>query len=140
VIFTDASALYASLVSDDSRHAEARRAHAALVRRREQLWTIDPILTELWHLLRRDLTHDFCDQLVSGLLERGLRREQLHDEDYVRAWQIGREWHDQDFSLSDRQAFAAIERSRQLRAWSYDTDFAIIRLGSRRDRSIELVR
>ena len=139
MIFTDASALYASLVSDDARHLEAERAHAVLVTRREQLWTIDPVLTELWHLLRRDLTRDFCDQLVMGLLERGLRREQLHDEDYVRAWQIGQEWADQDFSLTDRQAFAAIERSRELRAWSYDQDFTIVRLGAKRDRAIEVV-
>jgi predicted nucleic acid-binding protein len=139
MIFTDASALYASLISDDARHVDAERAHAELVRRREQLWTIDPVLTELWHLLRRDFTRDFSDQPI-GLLERGLRREQLHDEDYLRAWQIGREWADQDFSLTDRQAFAAIERRRQLRAWSYDQDFAIVRLGARRNQAIEVVR
>ena len=140
MIFTDASALYASLVSDDARHIEAQRAHATIVKSREQLWTIDPILTELWHLLRRDFTRNLCDQLVRGLLERGLRREQLHDDDYARAWHIGHEWPDQDFSLTDRQAFAAMERSRQLHAWSYDRDFAIVRLGSRRDQAIELVR
>jgi predicted nucleic acid-binding protein len=139
MIFTDASALYASLVSDDASHPAAQRAHAALVTRREQLWTIDPVLTELWHLLRRDFTRDFCDRLVSGVLERGLRREQLYDEDYLRAWQIGQEWADQDFSLTDRQAFAAIERSRQFRAWSYDQDFALVRLGTRRDRAIDVV-
>ena len=110
-----------------------------VVTRREQLWTIDPVLTELWLLLRRDMTADRCDRLVKGLLEGGLRRETVQPEDYERAWQVGREWPDQQFSLTDRQAFAAIERSRQLRAWSYDRDFAAIRLGPGRNRSIEIV-
>ena len=50
-------------------------------------------------------------------------------QDFARAWEIGGDWSDQTFSLTDRQAFAAIERSRRSRAWSYDRDFAIIRIG-----------
>ena len=56
-----------------------------------------------------------------------------------RAWELAREWPDQDFSLTDRQSFAIIERSRQLRAWSYDADFAVIRLGRQRRMSLDLV-
>jgi predicted nucleic acid-binding protein len=139
VLFTDTSALYASLVADDARHRAAARVKAMVVTRREQLWTIDAVLTELWLPLRRDVTADRCDRLVNGLLEGGLRREPVLSEDYKRAWEIGQEWPDQQFSLTDRQAFAAIERSRQRRAWSYDRDFAVIRLGPGRNRAIELV-
>jgi predicted nucleic acid-binding protein len=64
----------------------------------------------------------------------------LQDQDFIRAWQLGREWSDQDFSLTDRQAFAVLERTRRNRAWSYDSDFAIIRLGTGRDRALDLVR
>ena len=97
------------------------------------------MLTELW-LLRRETSRELSDRLVAGLLERGLRHEPLRPEDYLRAWELARDWPDQDFSLTDRQSFAAIERSRHLRAWSYDADFAVIRLGRQRRASLDLVR
>lgn len=59
---------------------------------------------------------------------------------YARAWAMGREWPGQDFSLTDRQAFAAIERSGRHRAWSYDDDFAVIRIGPSRTEALELMR
>jgi predicted nucleic acid-binding protein len=120
-------------------HADAIRAEARLRSEREELWTIDPILTELWLLLRRDVPPAAPDRAIRGMLDAGLRREPLGPEDYRRAWEIGATWSDQTFSLTDRQAFSAIERVGRARAWSYDSDFAVIRLGPRRDRAIELV-
>jgi predicted nucleic acid-binding protein len=60
-------------------------------------------------------------------------------EDYARAWELGSEWADQEFALTDRLCFAAMERVRSFRAWSYDQDFAIIRFGMKRDRAIQLL-
>jgi predicted nucleic acid-binding protein len=140
VLFADTSSLFAFLVSDDAHHRDAVRAEAALRGRHEILWTIDPVLTELWLLLRQETNREVSDRLVAGVLDRGLRREPLSVDDYARAWVLAREWPDQDFSLTDRQAFAAIERSRQLRAWTYDQDFAVIRLGPTRRQVLELVR
>lgn len=140
VVFADTGALYAFLVVGDVHHQEAVYAERVLRERREQLWTLDPVLTELWLLLRRDVTIEMCDRLVRGLLDRGVQRERLESQDYVRAWEIGRDWSDQTFSLTDRQAFAAMERSRRFRAWSYDRDFAIIRVGAARNRAIDIVR
>ena len=140
MVFADTAALYAFLVADDVHHQNAVRAERLLRERREQLWTLDPVLTELWLLLRRDVSLEICDRLVRGLLDRGLQRERLESPDYARAWEIGREWSDQTFSLTDRQAFAAMERSRRYRAWSYDRDFAIIRVGAGRNRALDVVR
>jgi predicted nucleic acid-binding protein len=140
VLFVDTGALFAFLVRDDAHHLAAVGAEAAIRDRREQVWTIDPVLTELWLLLRREVGVARSDALVGALLDRGVRREALQDQDFIRAWQLGREWSDQDFSLTDRQAFAVLERTRRNRAWSYDSDFAIIRLGTGRDRALELVR
>jgi len=140
MVFADTSALYAFLVVGDAHHQEAVGAERMLRERREQLWTIDPVFTELWLLLRRDVRPEVCDGLVRGLLERGLQRDTLEPRDHLRAWEVGRDWADQDFSLTDRQAFAAIERSRQYRAWSYDRDFAIIRVGGARNRALDVVR
>jgi hypothetical protein len=115
------------------------RAATRLREEREQLWTIDPTLTELWLLLAREVSGAVCDRLVRGLLDAGLRREPPVPEDYRRAWEIGLTWPDQRFSLTDRQAFSAIERIGRLRAWSYVHHFAVIRFGPARDRSIDLV-
>jgi predicted nucleic acid-binding protein len=139
VVFADTSALFAFLVADDRHHPDAVRAETLLRAQREILWTIDPILTELWLLLRRETNRALSDRLIAGLLDRGLRREPLQPESYTRAWALDREWPDQDFSLSDRQAFAAIEHSRHHRASSYDNDFAVIRFGPRRTGSLDLV-
>jgi hypothetical protein len=49
------------------------------------------------------------------------------------------DWADQDFALTDRLCFAAMERTRAFRAWSYDSDFAVIRLGPGRNRALDLV-
>jgi len=115
-------------------------AESQLRASREQLWTIDPVLTELWLLLRRQFRPDACDRAVRGLLDAGVRREPILAEDYLRAWTMGVDWPDQGFSLTDRQAVCAMERLGRLRAWSYDDDFAVIRLGARRSRALDLVR
>lgn len=140
MLFADTSALYALLVPEDAHHADATRAATANRERREQVWTIDPALTELWLLLKRDLGASGADRHVRGLLEHGLDHEALMDADYVRCWEIAHRWPDQDFALTDRQAFSVMERTGRLRAWSYDSDFAVIRLGPRLDRPLEVVR
>ncbi len=140
MIFADASALYALFKSDDARHGDARRAETAVRAQREQLWTIDTVLGELWFLLRRNFSLGVCDGILDGLIRRGVHIEALQPEDYERVWEIGREWRDQEFSLTDRQAFAALERTGRVRAWSYDDDFAVIRLGPARNRALQLVR
>ena len=139
MLFVDTGALFAFLVRDDVQHVPAVRAEAEIRGRREQVWTIDPVLSELWLLLRRGVGVARSDALVAAVLDRGILREALQDQDFRRAWQFGREWSDQNFSLTDRQAFAVLERTRQNRAWSYDNDFAVIRLGARRDRALDLV-
>ena len=140
MLFADTGALFAFLVRNDANHLDAVRAETEIRGRREQVWTIDPVLTELWLLLRREIGVRNSDELLAGLLGRGVRREALEDQDFTRAWQFGRQWADQDFSLTDRQAFAVLERTRRQRAWSYDNDFAVIRLGPGRDRPLDVVR
>lgn len=140
MLFADAGALFAVLISDDSHHLDASRVAAENRESRERLWTIDPVLTELWLLLRRDLGQVRADEAVGGLTKQGLQRESLRAEDFARSWQFGADWADQEFALTDRQAFSVMERTNRLRAWSYDKDFAIIRLGERRHHPLEIVR
>ncbi|MCC7104712.1 MAG: type II toxin-antitoxin system VapC family toxin [Chloroflexi bacterium] len=131
--------MFAFLVADDRHHPDAVRAAAAPRVQREALWTIDSVLTELWLLLKREGSRTIADRLIAALLDRGLIREPLHADHCRRAWALAYEWPDQDFSLTDRQAFAAIKRAGLCRAWSYDEDFAIIRIGPRRRMALDLV-
>ena len=139
MLFADTSAFFAFLVRDDAHHIDAVHVESDIRTQREQVWTIDPVLTELWLLLRKEIGANKSDTLVAGMLGRGVRRETLEDQDFARAWLLGNQWSDQDFSLTDRQAFAVLERTRRYRAWSYDNDFAVIRLGPGRDRPLDLV-
>ncbi len=140
MLFADTSALFATLVRSDDHHEEAVFVEAEARRHGERIWTVDPVLTELWLLLRRSVEPRRADGLLRDLLESGLLREGLSPDDYSRSWQFGEVWHDQGFSLTDRQAFAVMERTGRLRAWSYDKDFRVVRLGPRRDRPLEVVR
>jgi predicted nucleic acid-binding protein len=123
----------------DRRHGDAARAADAIRDQREPLWTVDAVLVELWRLLRGPFGREAADRLVQAIIARGLRVEASAREDYARAWQLGANWMDQDFALTDRLCFAAMERTRSFRAWSYDADFAVIRLGPRRDRALDLL-
>jgi predicted nucleic acid-binding protein len=139
-IFVDTSALYAGLNRSDRHNPDAARAERWVRQEREQLWTIDAVVIELWRLLRDSFGVANADRGVQGIFARGLTVEPSARQDYFRAWQIGAEWADQRFALTDRLSFAAIERSRTLRAWSYDSDFAVIRLGPARNRALDLLR
>jgi predicted nucleic acid-binding protein len=103
------------------------------------LWTIDAVIVELWRLVRGAAGREEADRLIQALTARGLDVQASAREDYGRAWHLAVTWVDQDFSLTDRLCFAAMERSRSYRAWSYDRDFAVIRLGPRRERALDLL-
>ncbi|HZT06840.1 MAG TPA: PIN domain-containing protein [Chloroflexota bacterium] len=137
--FADTSALFALLNRSDRHHPEAARAAQQVRDQREPLWTIDAVAVELWRLLRAAAGRQAADRLLQGLAAGGLAVEPVAREDYARAWQLGQDWPDQDFALTDRLCFAAMERVRAFRAWSYDADFAVIRLGPTRSRALDLL-
>jgi predicted nucleic acid-binding protein len=140
VLFADTSALFAFVVRDAPHHHDAVRVESEVRKQREQVWTIDPVLAELWLLLRRDFGTTSSDAVIARLLEHGLRREILDDEDFRQAIKWSRVGVDQDFSLTHRQAFAVFERLHRWRAWSYDVDFSVVRVGPARDRALEVIR
>jgi len=56
------------------------------------------------------------------------------------AWEIGRSYRDQDFSMVDRTSFAVMRRFGIDRVASLDDDFAIFRFGPGRRLAFTLVR
>ena len=137
--FADTGALYALLNRSDRHHREAAVAAQRVLNERELLWTIDAVVVELWRLLRGAFGRETADRLVQALAARGLDVQPSARNDYPRAWQLGADWADQEFALTDRLCFAAIERMRSFRAWSYDADFVVIRLGPGRNRALDLM-
>ena len=68
------------------------------------------------------------------------RIEPVGDADLERAWAIGSDFSDQDFSIVDRTSFAVMLRLGLLRVASFDDDFAVFRFGPRRERAFEIAR
>ena len=56
------------------------------------------------------------------------------------AWEIGRSYRDQDFSMVDRTSFAVMRRLGIDRVASLDDDFAIFRFGASRRLAFTVVR
>ena len=124
----------------DRHHGPASYVAHQLVRERELIWTIDAVIVELWRLLRGEFGREKADLLVRGLASGGLDIQPSARDDYAQAWQRAVDWPDQDFAFTDRLSFAAIERLHSYRAWSYEVDFAIIRVGAARNRALDILR
>lgn len=104
------------------------------------LVTTDHVLVETWRLLRDRLGFDSAERFWDGLRLGPAAIEPVRDRDLEGAWQIGRTFADQSFSLVDRTSFAVMERLGISRAVTFDDDFAVYRYGARRERAFEVVR
>jgi uncharacterized protein len=135
-VFVDSSMLYAAADSGDT---SAERAREILGGER-RLVSSDHVLVECWRLLRDRLSWDAAERFWSGLRFGPASIEAVSERDLETAWQIGRAFSDQEFSLVDRTSFAVMERLGIARAASFDDDFAIYRFGPKRDRAFEIVR
>ncbi|MDQ6751124.1 MAG: PIN domain-containing protein [Actinomycetota bacterium] len=134
-LFVDTSAFYAAADVGDRSHARAMD-----LLRAPALVTSDHVLVESWVLLRarggRAAAERFWDAMRGGLAT----IETVLPGDLEAAWQIGKAFPDQDFSIVDRTSFSLMERIGVTEVASFDDDFAIYRYGPRRDRAFDLKR
>lgn len=135
-LFVDTSAFYAAADAGDSSHARARTALGG----DEPLVTTDHVLLESWLLIRHRLSRPAAERFWDALRQGAAAIESVGPADLEAAWEIGREFPDQDFSLVDRTSFAVMVRLGVTRAASFDDDFAIYRYGRDRSRAFEVVR
>ena len=82
---------------------------------------------------------DAASRFWRGLRDTGLRVECVTAVDLERGLGIAEAWPDQHFDFVDCTSFAVIERLRLRKAASFDSDFAIFRLGPDRRQALEIL-
>lgn len=135
-LFVDTSIWYAAVDSSDSSNARAKKILAG----GESLVTTDHILVEAWTLLRCRVHRQAAERFWEGLRSGVAIIELVGMADLEVAWEIGRVYNDQDFSIIDRTSFAVMQRLGIDRAASLDDHFAVFRFGPRRRRAFTVVR
>jgi uncharacterized protein len=135
-LFVDTSIWYAAADKSDTSNARAK----AILSAGEPLVTSDHVLIETWTLIRYRLGRHAAERFWEGLREGAAGVEIVGTADLEAAWEIGRSYRDQDFSLVDRTSFATMRRLGIDRAASLDNDFAIFRFGPNRRRAFVVIR
>jgi predicted nucleic acid-binding protein len=132
--FVDTSVWYAAVDGADRNHRRAVKTLESA----ERVVTSDHALVEAWLLTNARLGRSTAERLFKVLRETAAI-EYVSPADLDRAWAIGLEFPDQDFSLVDRTSFAIMLRLGIHTAASFDTDFRVFRYGPRRRASFEVV-
>ena len=135
-LFVDTSMLFAAA---DRSARDGPRARTILSAG-ERLATTDHVIVECSFLIRRRLGLAAVRAFWEAIRGGSTLIECVTAADLELAWSIGEGFADQDFSLVDLTSFAVIQRLGLTRAASFDNDFAIVRLGPRRDRALDVVR
>jgi predicted nucleic acid-binding protein len=135
-LFVDTSIWYAAADKSDASNSRAK----AILSAGEPLITTDHILVETWTLTRNRLGRRSAERFWEGLRAGIASVETVGAADLDSAWEIGRSYRDQDFSIVDRTSFAVMRRLGIERAASLDDDFAIFRFGPNRRMAFTVVR
>ena len=135
-LFVDTSIWYAAADRSDASNARAK----AVLSHDEPLITTDHILVETWTLIRHRLGRHPAERFWEGIRLGAATLEPVGTADMDAAWEIGKSYRDQDFSLVDRTSFAVMRRLGIERAASLDDHFAIFRFGPNRRLAFTVVR
>ena len=135
-LFVDTSIWYAAADKSDASNSRAK----AVLSGDEALVSTDHVLIETWTLIRHRLGRRAAERFWEGLRSGAAIVETVGAADLDTAWEIGKSYRDQDFSIVDRTSFAVMRRLGIERAASLDDDFAIFRFGPNRRLAFIVVR
>ena len=135
-LFVDTSVWYAAVDSSDAGNERARGS----LRTDEDLVTTGHVLVETWRLLRARIHASAAERSWEGLRGGVAVVHPVLNADLEVAWEIGRVFEDQHFSIVDRTSFAVMRRLGIQRAAAFDDDFAVYRYGRDLRRSFDVVR
>jgi predicted nucleic acid-binding protein len=134
-LFVDTSVWYAAADSSDRSNGRAR----TILSGGDRLVTSDHVLLETWLLLRHRISREAAERFWEAIGGGAATLEMVTGSDLQAAWAAGRDFPDQDFSLTDRTSFAVMERLGVHRAASFDADFSVYRFGRDRRRAFEVL-
>jgi predicted nucleic acid-binding protein len=135
-LFVDTSIWYAAADKAEANNSRAK----AVLSAGEPLVTTDHILIETWTLVCYRLGRRAAERFWEALRAGAAGVETVGAADLDAAWEIGKSYRDQDFSIVDRTSFAVMRRLGIERAASLDDDFAIFRFGPNRRQAFTVVR
>jgi predicted nucleic acid-binding protein len=135
-VFVDTSAWFAAANARDSHNADARRVFARIT----VPVTTDHVLVETWGLLNTRVGHSAAEQYWTNIRRGVADLERVTAADLDAAWEIGRSYEDQFFSIVDRTSFVVMERLGIKHVATFDRDFLIYRYGKARDRAFDVLR
>ncbi len=133
--FVDTSA-WVSLA--DSSEASHTQVATVLHDRQGGLVTADHVLQETWMVMKYRHNRFVAETLVNEI-RRGVARVEVSLlGDLAVAAEIGADFSDQDFSLSDRTTWAVMERLGITEVVTLDLDFRIYRYGPERRKAFHI--
>jgi predicted nucleic acid-binding protein len=136
-LYLDTSALFAAA---DDREPDHARTSAVLNEPETRMITSDVVIAELWRLASKRRDAHAAEELVAALLTDGPEIVSVTHGDLLRAIEIGEEFPDQGFSLTDRTSFAVMHRLGLYRVATLDHHFAVYRFGPARRKAFEIAR
>ena len=135
-LFVDTSVWYAAVDADDAGNARARE----ILAKRDDLVTTGHVLVETWRLIRARVHAPAAERFWEGLRDGAAVIQPVLAADLEVAWEIGRAFEDQHFSIVDRTSFAVMRRLGIHRVAAFDDDFAVYRYGRGGRQSFDVMR
>jgi predicted nucleic acid-binding protein len=109
-VFVDTGAHYALADANDPDHEEAVRLLQQIGRRQYGLVSSNFVISETYTLVLKRLGWERAIRYVEELRAGATQVLGISAEDESRAWEILRQYQDQDFSYVDATSFAMMER------------------------------
>ena len=135
-LFVDTSVWYAAVDAGDAGNERAR----TILAEDEDLVTTGHVLIESWRLIRARIHARAAESFWGGLRAGVAVIQPVLAADLEVAWEIGRAFEDQGFSVVDRTSFAVMRRLGIHRVAAFDDDFAVYRYGRGKQKSFDVVR
>lgn len=134
-LFVDTSVWFSAVNANDAKNTRAKAVLASQV----SIVTSSLVLAESWRLIHQKL-HWRAAESFWGVIRNGAAQvESVTTADFEAAWQIGKRYPDQNFSLTDRTSFAMMERLQISDVATFDSDFAIYRLNGSKGGAFRLL-
>lgn len=123
-LFVDTGAWIALVDADDQYHERAAQAYPGLLQKYQRLVTTNLVIAEAYIAIRRALTHQAAMAFLDRLSQ-SPRIEKVYSDPALEAtaYELLRQYDDQDFSYVDAVSFALMRQRGITEAFAFDRHF-----------------